>query len=304
MEANRTVDAEKIPEISDKKLEALRKTIRPLVIKDGKLHYASMVDPRNVSFAWSAAKERAEDVEPFAVIRTIHEYGAPVCFKPSEAEVLSQMPEKLTKEAVAYLTVSPARAEHALTEDTRFHVARTVLYRRSEKAAEKSEDDYIGGIMACLDKGDWNGAYLELAVPPKEASDLRRKFGGEAKRLLAVSGIVDDGFYYRTSDFVITITQLIRYAEEGGSRLVVARKLADLMLSEVVVKGNGEHSNVDLPEIEFAYLKIAEAHERRGEVDAAKELRAKAEKLKEINDVWDEVALDIGRDAKGARRPS
>jgi hypothetical protein len=285
---------ERHPAIMDNELNELRKRIRPLKVSDGELHYAKESDPRKTSFGWADPAEKAENIEPFAVIRTYHSFGAPVFFKPSEAEVLAQIPKKHIADTVAYLTVAPNHAMHAFSEDNEYHVARTVLFRKSGGRKARSDDEFIKDVMTRLKRGEWDGAYEELAMPPADASKLNKKFADKARKFLAEKKLVNEDTNFDKFDLVFVLGDLIRGAERGA-RLDTAEKLVELLLDVVVIKGNAEHSTLDLPDIEWAFGELAEAHEKKGNYERAEVLRKKMKVLKETNDVWDEVAFSLAK---------
>ncbi len=87
-----------VPEISDEQIAAMRH-IQPLLCEAGTRKFARIkgiesIDPRKVSFLWSAEPEN--EVLYFTslnsiTIMTFHKYGAPVYFKPSLAEVYASI---------------------------------------------------------------------------------------------------------------------------------------------------------------------------------------------------------------------
>jgi|688.fasta_scaffold487835_3 hypothetical protein len=104
-----------VPEISDDRLEALMSQIKPVCFdENGKLFYIEDVDPRSIAFAVSPTLTREVDTSIMDVLGhsfTIHHcvfYGSPYgLFKPSIAEVLSQVPEELLERVKAFSTEIP-----------------------------------------------------------------------------------------------------------------------------------------------------------------------------------------------------
>ena len=111
----------KIPEISDEKLNELRAKIRPAwyfakgrdgLFPDerGFLYYLiGLLDPRTAAFYCDADPklvpgEIADGLEPFHQIQTHHSTGG-FFFKPSEEEILAQIPKELHDIVVAYTVV-------------------------------------------------------------------------------------------------------------------------------------------------------------------------------------------------------
>ena len=136
----------RIPEISDERLETLAARIKPVIRfqattagrfesidrnPEGKPFYIEPVDFRRTAFTWDPKPTvEAEDIVPYKTIETFHTYGAPVFFKPSIAEVLAQIPEEDLERAVAFETGHhDMSAEHCLSDG--YHWAATVLYERS-----------------------------------------------------------------------------------------------------------------------------------------------------------------------------
>ena len=126
----------KIPKISDDKLDELRKRIKPVKEKNGELFYFKDCDPRNQSFSWGELVDKAEGLKAFASLPTLHSYGYYGFFKPSVAEVLSQLPEYVLDKTVAFKTIGPETAsdvnKHKKEFDAGFHVAETILYTKEQ----------------------------------------------------------------------------------------------------------------------------------------------------------------------------
>ncbi len=120
-------------EISDERLEELSKRIKPVVRLDGKLYYIREVNLRETAFTWSPKlKEEAKGLEELIRIRTYHTYGYPGFFKPSIAEVLSQIPKRHLLHTSAFeIPVHVTDSEPKLCGE--YHIARTILYKKSEK---------------------------------------------------------------------------------------------------------------------------------------------------------------------------
>jgi len=121
---------EKIPEVSDKKLNELIKRIKPLVrfeladwmdvkpkcdnrgvpvrARSNSRYWALFeiepVHPRKIAYTWEPKPIGGprHDIACFDAIRTYHKYGAPSLFKPSIAEVIAQIPEDVVDKTVAF----------------------------------------------------------------------------------------------------------------------------------------------------------------------------------------------------------
>ncbi len=119
-----------IPKISDEKLNELYKRIKPVIYfekkekckhcgsvineyfhsedEKGELFYIEDCNPRNAAFSWDPEKtKKAENIEPFKEITTYHTWAYYGFFKPFIAEVLSQIPNDVLEETVAFLTIGP-----------------------------------------------------------------------------------------------------------------------------------------------------------------------------------------------------
>ena len=129
----------RIPEISNKRLKELCKRIKPVErFADGPdglfrslggwLYYIRDVNPRNVAFTWDPKPtERAIGLKELCCIDTYHTFAAPVCFKPTIAEVIAQIPEKLIDKVVAFETLSQDLSSANIADDYH-HVTQTILY--------------------------------------------------------------------------------------------------------------------------------------------------------------------------------
>jgi hypothetical protein len=133
----------KIPTISNERLNGLVKKIKPVIraakistskgtrleeYKEGDLYFIKPVNPRDVAFTWEpkpTRRARRVNPIPYKTIGTLHTYGAPVFFKPSIAEVLSQIPEEDLDRCVAFETCYLKFAENNL-----YHEAKTRLYEK------------------------------------------------------------------------------------------------------------------------------------------------------------------------------
>ncbi len=154
-----------IPKMSDEKLSKLLERIKPVVrfakirtsrkeLGDGRFsitmkphpkgklqvwdagepYYIKSVDPRKVSFIWSAKADKlAEGLNKIADITTYHTFGYHGFFKPSIAEVIEQIPKKFLGKVVAFEIVDSPKDVYDLNKHREalnqgFHVATTRLY--------------------------------------------------------------------------------------------------------------------------------------------------------------------------------
>jgi hypothetical protein len=145
-----------IPEISDEQLEDLYLRIKPVVrfdtsVNDGKIEplkiyaegmpfYIKDVDPRTVAFTWDPKPVNpAKDIERLDDIVTYHSFGAPVFFKPSIAEVLTQIPRKYLEKTVAFeVRTKDLGNWNVVTKDgNSYHVVMTRLYQKRKTGGEE-----------------------------------------------------------------------------------------------------------------------------------------------------------------------
>ena len=92
-----------IPTISDKELKKRYEQIKPVITVKGKLHYFrefTFDELRSISYIWNLDEDVREEVgeNKLEVLEDrdfvcLHDYGYPGLFKPSIAEVLSQIKE-------------------------------------------------------------------------------------------------------------------------------------------------------------------------------------------------------------------
>ena len=151
-----------IPPISDEMLEKLYEKIKPVVrysmkpevgvskeIPDGDpqyfvfikedhsgdlLYYIEDVEPRKTAFIWSPKPVRlAENLEYLDIIETYHTLGAPAFFKPSIAEVLSQIPTRYIDIVVAFETIADGLTADNVVEvrSKSYHKTTTKLYGKA-----------------------------------------------------------------------------------------------------------------------------------------------------------------------------
>lgn len=116
-----------IPAIDDERLALLLETLVPVVEGEGGLWHIAPTDPRTTSFTWSPTLTgRARDLIAIESFPTFHSFSAPAFFKPTIAEVLSQLPGPPAPEVVAFTTL----AHTAGIGGNGHHVATSVLYAR------------------------------------------------------------------------------------------------------------------------------------------------------------------------------
>ena len=92
-----------IPTISDEELKKRYEQIKPVITVKGKLHYFrkfTFDELRSISYIWNLGEDVREEVgeNKLEVLEDrdfvcLHDYGYPGLFKPSIAEVLSQIKE-------------------------------------------------------------------------------------------------------------------------------------------------------------------------------------------------------------------
>lgn len=130
-----------IPQIADDELLRLYSAIKPIISLDGEKFYCREFTPkelRGISYTWDKAASKGEPAD-FALLKevgkisTLHAYGYYGIFKPSVAEVLSQIPTHLLASVVAFeITDWPREAmdlhKNVDALNAGFHVAETTLY--------------------------------------------------------------------------------------------------------------------------------------------------------------------------------
>lgn len=123
-----------IPEISDEELNNRVQRIKPVITFKREKRYIEPCDPRFVAYTWDAKPAgKAKHITPLETITTYHRFGYYGFFKPSVAEVLAQIPERLLDRVVAFEIIKKPedaadlnREKMALNKG--FHVATTQLY--------------------------------------------------------------------------------------------------------------------------------------------------------------------------------
>lgn len=129
-----------IPEISDEKLEELYENIKPVMEREKELYWVHRPDSlRHIAFTWDPrlSNTPVKSLEKICTIKTLHTWAYYGFFKPTIAEVLSQVPENLINTAVAFSTKSPEDAselnKNKVELNAGFHVAETTLYKKATK---------------------------------------------------------------------------------------------------------------------------------------------------------------------------
>ena len=131
-----------MPKVDDKKLAELYKTLKPIVTIDEVKYFLkefTFEELRNQSYIWNRHEDirdvvdpnRLETVEDFLCL---HEYGYYGLFKPSIAEVLSQVPEKTIEEANAFEIIELPKTRRDIFKypeviDNGFHLSRVRSYK-------------------------------------------------------------------------------------------------------------------------------------------------------------------------------
>lgn len=129
-----------IPRLTDEEIRKRADKILPIIRYDGKPYYINPVCPFSVSYLWnpkpsSPAKVLIKKLD----ITTYHAYGYHGLFKPSIAEILAQIPERLLPDVIAFEIIEspkfagdlhghPLKAQPAHAFIDGYHVAITRLY--------------------------------------------------------------------------------------------------------------------------------------------------------------------------------
>jgi hypothetical protein len=131
-----------IPEIDDKRLAELYRMLKPIVTID-EIKYLlkkfTLEQLRNQSYIWNRQEDKREIVDPSKLepvedFLCLHTYGYYGLFKPSIAEVLSQVPEKTIYEANTFEIIeSPETREDVFrypeVVDNGFHLSKVRSYK-------------------------------------------------------------------------------------------------------------------------------------------------------------------------------
>lgn len=123
---------EKQKEIPAEKLQELAQKIKPVIRNGmGELEYVGPCHISDQAFTW--VKERtgiAVGLKPFKTITTYHTCGHPLLFKPSIAEVITQIDKEDLAAVKAFETNTISDNVYSCTtDDMSCHVANTVLYK-------------------------------------------------------------------------------------------------------------------------------------------------------------------------------
>jgi hypothetical protein len=133
-----------LPEFDEKSrreyIEKWARDITPLIERDGKVMRIVMPEEKfNQSFPWSPkiiGEATLDTVDVLAEIWTLHNWGYYGFFKPSIAEVISQIPEEIIGEVKSFLVIGPDDITDLRANDYCFgpravHTARTILFKRN-----------------------------------------------------------------------------------------------------------------------------------------------------------------------------
>jgi hypothetical protein len=123
----------RVPEISVERLDELFSFIKPVVRKGDDLFYIAPPELQEASFLWDpVVTAQATNLQEVGRIVTYHRYGYYGMFKPSIAEVLSQIPEHFIRGTLAFETVGPETTDDLNKNidivNEGYHVAETILY--------------------------------------------------------------------------------------------------------------------------------------------------------------------------------
>lgn len=123
--------------LSDEKLSKLNDRIIPIIEKDGKKYTCkkkySLTDIKQTSYIWADEDFTKEvDVSNLKIlshVKMLHKYSYPGFFKPSIAEVLSQIPEKFLNDTVAFEIIDTYQMCGDAFDDG-YHTSSVRLYGR------------------------------------------------------------------------------------------------------------------------------------------------------------------------------
>ena len=128
----------KVPEISKARIRQLAERITPVMeFKEKGRCYIKPVDIFKESFTWEPEPgSKATDLKAICDITTYHPYGYIGYFKPSVAQVISQIPREHLDKVIAFeiVKVPDEFPENSSPEyealDAGYHTATTRLYAR------------------------------------------------------------------------------------------------------------------------------------------------------------------------------
>ena len=126
-----------IPKITNRKLEELFTNLQPLYLRGVELwRMARPASLRDVSYIWDPKLTERVSEERLTVLghfRCLHTWAYYGFFKPSVAEVLSQVPETFLPEAQLFQIFGPETSDDLNKEsqalNAGFHVSTVVLYK-------------------------------------------------------------------------------------------------------------------------------------------------------------------------------
>ena len=125
-----------IPEISDEKLNSLIEKIVPVVKENDKFYQIEIPNLRNIAYTWEPKIiKECDNLKEIKRIKTHHYCGYYGMFKPSIAEVLSQIPEDLIDKVNAFEIINDVNSgtdtEIKIFREGNGHLAITILYEKS-----------------------------------------------------------------------------------------------------------------------------------------------------------------------------
>lgn len=131
-----------IPEIDDKRLKELYQLLKPIVTIDEMkylLREFTLQELRNQSYIWNRHEDKRDVVDPNKLetvddFLCLHTWGYYGLFKPSIAEVLSQVPENVIEQANTFEIIeSPETREDVFKYkeviDNGFHLSKVRAYK-------------------------------------------------------------------------------------------------------------------------------------------------------------------------------
>jgi len=145
-----------IPKLSQEELQKRAGRIKPVVGFNGSQYYIHDVDIAQVSFIWDPKKKnKAKGLVALCEILTYHTYGHPMLFKPSIAEVLSQIPDTHLDKVIAFQIVGQPESVEDLNQygaitNSGYHMAITQLYG---KARENESHQGRGSYLRQMEEG-------------------------------------------------------------------------------------------------------------------------------------------------------
>ncbi|MBR4110344.1 MAG: hypothetical protein IKK43_01465 [Clostridia bacterium] len=170
----------KLNMLDEQVIEKWYERIRPIVLFGGKPFFMRQLTPHElsgVSYLWLNdmndydTEVNLADYSVLADVKMLHRYGFYGFFKPSVAEIISQIPEELLPEVVAFQIIySPDTCDDLnlfkKEVDAHYHVSVVRLYKK------KGEKDTPAELLSEYPTSD---STLPIGMSPEKFEQLKRR---------------------------------------------------------------------------------------------------------------------------------